>query len=53
MSEIKRNILTLEIMTNDKRIRFINPLSAGIFTDFGFWLIEGRVLHKGAYGSRL
>ena len=33
----------------------LNPLSAGIFTVFGlFWtLLEGRVLHKGAWVATL
>ena len=25
----------------------LTPLSAGIFTDFGLWLLESRLLHKG------
>ena len=31
----------------------INPLSAGIFTVFGLGLLEGRVLHKGAWVATL
>ena len=31
------------------RIRSINPLNAGIFTDFGLGLLEDRVLHKRAW----
>ena len=33
---------------------FFNPLRARIFTDFGLWsLLEGRVLHKGAWIATL
>ena len=32
---------------------FIIPLSACIFTIFGLWLLEGRVLHKGAWVATL
>ena len=31
----------------------INPLSAGFFIDFGIRLLEGRVLHKGAWVATL
>ena len=35
-------------------IFIVNPLSAGIFTVFGLWrLLEGRVLHKGAWVATL
>ena len=30
-----------------------NPLTARIFTDFGLWLLEGRMLHKGAWVATL
>ena len=32
---------------------FFNPLSARIFTDFELRLLEGRVLHKGAWVATL
>ena len=31
----------------------VNPLAARIFTDFGLRLLEGRVLHKGAWVATL
>ena len=34
-------------------ITSFKPLSAGIFTDFGLRLLEGRVLHKGAWVATL
>ena len=39
---------------NEKEVMyFFNPLSARIFTDFELWLLEGRVLHNGAWVATL
>ena len=43
-------------MPNDSTLRSgmqFNPLSAKIFTVFGLRLLEGRVLHKGAWVATL
>ena len=40
-------------MTKINNEESINPLSAGIFTVIGLRLLEGRLLHKGAWVTTL